>query len=92
MARLDPVHDFASIGAALIGIDPVPEQRLKRAVTPVLVPNGGANNRDGDAERLAAMIPGAVAVVAGSADHALACSDDDFQSALVSFLREHWQH
>jgi pimeloyl-ACP methyl ester carboxylesterase len=92
MARLDPVHDFASIGAALIGLDPVPVTRLEDAATPVLVLNGGGDDPDDAAIRLAAMIPGADALVAGSADHALACSDDDFQSALVSFLRERWQH
>ena len=89
-ARLDPVHDFASLGAALIGLDAVPVQRLSDAVAPVLVLNGGGDNPDEDASRLAAMIPGAVAVVAGSGDHGLACSGDEFQAALVAFLCQRW--
>lgn len=91
-ARLDPIHDFAAIGAALIGLDAVPVERLKAASVPVMVLNGGGDNVDNDAHQLAVMIPGAVGVVAGSGNHGLAPSDDEFQSSLVSFLRRRWPH
>jgi len=90
LARLDPVHDFESIGAALIGLDAIPPDRLNGAVTQVLVLNGGDDNPDQGAERLASMIPSATAEIAGSSDHGLACSDDDFQAALISFLAQRW--
>jgi pimeloyl-ACP methyl ester carboxylesterase len=89
-ARLDPVHDFGSIGAALIGMEPVPVDRLAAAEVPVLVLNGGKDDGDGDAASVAAMIPGARAAVIGDGDHAFALSDDAFHAALTSFLRERW--
>ena len=90
-ARLDPVHDFDSIGAAMIGMDAVPADRFANVEMPVLVLNGGDDDEDGDAAALAALIPGAVAVVAGSADHNMASSDHDFQTALVSWVQRQWQ-
>lgn len=89
-ARLDPVHDFESLGAALMGLDGVPVDRLSAATVPVLVLNGGADDPEESAAALAAMIPGATASVVGSADHGFACSDDDFQGALVAFLSQGW--
>jgi pimeloyl-ACP methyl ester carboxylesterase len=89
-ARLDPVHDFESIGAALLGLEGVPADRLSAATVPVLVLNGGRDDPEGSAAALAAMIPGASASVSGSSDHGFACSDDDFHAALVSFLSRGW--
>lgn len=89
-ARLDPVHDFDSIGAAMIGMDAVPADCFVNVQVPVLVLNGGDDDQGGDAAALAGLIPGAVAVVAGSADHNMASSDHDFQTALVSWLQQQW--
>ena len=89
-ARLDPIHDFESIGAALLGLEAAPVNRLSAATAAVFVLNGGGDNPNDDAAKLARMIPGAVDATRGSADHGLACSDDDFQVAVVSFLRERW--
>ena len=89
-ARVDPNHDFAAIGAALIGLEPPPPGWLSTASVPVLVLNGGNDDPDDAAARLAALIPGATAVVAGDGTHALAPSDPKFQHALVEFLRATW--
>jgi pimeloyl-ACP methyl ester carboxylesterase len=89
-ARLDPVHDFDSIGAAMIGMDAVPADCFAKVEVPVLILNGGGDDDDGDAAALAALIPGAVAMVAGAADHNMASSDHDFQAALVSWLQQQW--
>lgn len=89
-ARLDPVHDFESLGAAFLGLEGVPVDRLRAATVPVLVLNGGGDDPEDSAATLAAMIPGATARVVGSADHGFACSDDGFQAALVSFLSQGW--
>jgi pimeloyl-ACP methyl ester carboxylesterase len=89
-ARLDDAHDFESLGAAMIAFEPVERSRLAWARCPVLVLNGGDDDGDGDAERLAAMIPGARAQVAGDADHGMACSNTDFQQALVDFVTSNW--
>jgi len=89
-ARLDPVHDFGSIGAAWIGIEPVPAERLESATVPVLVLNGGNDDGDGNAQRVAAAIPGARSATVGDGDHMMATYDDAFHDAVVSFLREHW--
>ena len=48
-------------------------------MVPVLVLNGGGENPDDDASRPAVRILGAVALVAGSGDFGLACSDDEFR-------------
>lgn len=89
-ASLDPIHDFGSIGAALIGLEPVPGERLAATTVPVLVVNGAGDDRDGNAATLASSIPGAVARVAGEGDHVMAPSDPVFQAAVVSFLRARW--
>ena len=89
-ARLDPMHDFESLGAAFLGLESVPADRLSAAMVPVLVLNGGGDDPEDSAAKLAAMIPGATASVVGSADHGFACSDDGFQAALISFLSQHW--
>lgn len=68
-AGLDPFHDFASIGAALIGLQPTPPARLDAASIPVLVVNGGGDNPDDDVASLSAMIPGSRGAIAGTADH-----------------------
>lgn len=57
-ARLDETHDFASLGAAAFGLEPIAADSPARIAVPVLVLNGGADNGDDDAARLAAMIPG----------------------------------
>ncbi len=88
-ARLDPMHDFESIGAALIALEPVPRERLATATVPVMVINGGDDGPE-DVEPLAAMIPGAVGVVAGDGNHGTACSDDAFQIAVVGFVTRQW--
>lgn len=89
-ARLDPVHDFGSIGAAWIGMEPVPAERLEAAQVPVLVVNGGNDDGDGDAARVASAIPGAHSVVVGEGDHMMAMYDDAFHDTVVSFLRGRW--
>jgi pimeloyl-ACP methyl ester carboxylesterase len=88
-ARLDPVHDFASIGAALLALEATPRERLAAATVPVMVINGGDDGPEG-VEPLAAVIPGAVGVVAGDGNHGMACSDDDFQVAVVRFVTSQW--
>lgn len=89
-ARLDPVHDFESIGAALIGFERAPLARLANAAMPVIVLNAGGDNGDAKAETLAHLIPGAVSMVVGEANHGMACSDAVFQDALVSFISAQW--
>jgi pimeloyl-ACP methyl ester carboxylesterase len=89
-ARLDTVHDFASIGAAAIGITPVPLECLTAPKAPVLVINGGNDDGTNDAATLAAMIPGAVSTVIGEGNHGTAPSDPLFQAAIVDFLQRHW--
>ena len=89
-ARLDPVHDFDSIGAAMIGLDAVPADCFAETTIPVMVLNGGSDDDGGAAATLAALIPGAIAVVTGNVDHNMACSDESFQNALVSFVRQQW--
>lgn len=89
-ARLDPVHDFESIGAAFLGLENVPADRLNAAAVPVMVLNGGGDDPDDSAATLAAMIPRAIGSAVGSANHGFACSDDDFQAALVPFLSQRW--
>jgi len=89
-ARLDPDHDFGSIGAAYIGMEPVPRARLAAANVPVIVINGGHDDGDGNAAKVAAMIPGARSVVAGDGDHMTTCYDDAFHVAVISFLHAQW--
>ena len=89
-ARLDPDHDFGSIGAAFLGMEPAPRARLEAADVPVAVINGGNDDGDGNAAKVAAMIPGARSVVAGDGDHMTACYDDAFHAAVISFLRDQW--
>ena len=69
-------------------MDAVPADCFAELQVPVLVRNG--DDQGGDAAALAALIPGAVAVVTGSADHNMASSDHDFQTALVSCLQRQW--
>jgi pimeloyl-ACP methyl ester carboxylesterase len=88
LAELDDVHDFESIGAALIGFEPVEQARLADASFPVLVLNGGAD--EGDAAGLAELLPQARAVIAGPRDHASAYRDDEFQGALLDFVTDNW--
>jgi pimeloyl-ACP methyl ester carboxylesterase len=88
LAVLDAVHDFDSIGAALIGLEPVDREQLRLASFPVLVLNGEADPSDGAA--LAALIPGARADRAGPLDHASAYCATEFQSALVDFVTASW--
>lgn len=88
-AQLD-VHDFASIGAALTGVSQAPRERLAGARCPVLVQNGGNDDGEGDAARLAALIPGARALVVGAGDHGSAVFEAEFVDALVGFLSENW--
>jgi hypothetical protein len=57
---------------------------------PVMVLNGGDDNPDDSAAKLAAMIPGAIASAVGSANPGFACSDDDFQAVFVLFLSQRW--
>jgi pimeloyl-ACP methyl ester carboxylesterase len=86
----DPDHELQSVGAALLGLDPVPADRLSGAGVPVLVLNGGADDGPGGAGRLAALIPGAVAAVVGGADHPGAPHDPAYQAALLDFLGRRW--
>ena len=89
-ARLDPIHDFASIGAAMIGCEAVSPERLARASVPVLVLNGADDDGDDAAAKLARLVPGAVAVIGGTGDHGMAPSDPEFHAPLVAFLRQGW--
>jgi len=89
-ARSDPNHDFAAIGAALIGLEGAPRQRLTDASIPVLVVNGAQDDGDKDAATLAAMIPDATGIVIGESNHALAPSDPAIQQAILTFLRSQW--
>ena len=88
LARLDGVHDFESIGAALIGLEAVERDRLGDASFPVLVLNGGADG--GDAAALASLIPHAKAALAGPRDHATAYCAAEFQGALLDFVTTGW--
>jgi non-heme chloroperoxidase len=92
VARLDPVHDFGSIGASWIafGAEPVPDERLASATVPVLVVKGGGDNGDDEAARIAAMIPGAQAAVVGDRDHNTTPNGEAFHDTVLSFLREQW--
>ena len=89
-ARLDPVHDFESIGAAMIAMAPITDPWERVAECSVLILNGGNDDGDGDASKLASLIPGAVSMVAGNGDHGMAPSDRLFQNALVGFLQASW--
>jgi pimeloyl-ACP methyl ester carboxylesterase len=89
-ARLDSDHDFSSLAAAAEAHEELPVERLGRAACPVLVLNGGDDDRGGRAAALAALVPGARAAVVGHANHAMACSDDAFLGALVSFIASNW--
>ncbi len=91
-ARLDPVHDFDSIGAAMIGVDPITGPWERVAGVSVLVLNGGNDDGDGDAARLASLIPGAESRVVGIGDHGMAPSDRLFQDELLGFLAESWSN
>jgi pimeloyl-ACP methyl ester carboxylesterase len=85
-ARLDSDHDFSSLAASAEAYEEPSRERLGRAVCPVLVLNGGNDDDGGRAGALAALIPGARAVVVGHADHAMACSDEAFLTVLLDFL------
>ena len=88
-ARLDPMHDFESIGAALLALEPVPRERLAAATVPVI----GDQRRGRRPRRCRATRgndPGAVGVVAGEGNHGTACSDDAFQIAVVGFVTRQW--
>ena len=89
-AELDPLHDCASIGAALIGLEPIPRARLEAANLPVLVVNGAGDNPDDDVATLSALIPGSIGAVAGAADHGTAPSDDAYQREIIEFLCRQW--
>ena len=88
-ARLDSEHDFLSLAASAEGHEDPPVERLAKAACPVLVLNGGDDD-GGRAVALAALIPGARAAVIGHANHAMACSDEAFQSAVVDFVTSNW--
>ena len=88
-ARLDSEHDFLSLAASAEGHEDPPVERLAKAACPVLVLNGGDDD-GGRAVALAALIPGARAAVIGHANHAMACSDQAFQGALVDFVTSNW--
>lgn len=89
-ARLDDAHHFPSLGAAALGLEPIPSDSLRRIHRTVLVLNGGGDNGDDDAAQLAAMIPGATSAVVGTANHGTACSDREFQNALLEFVTGQW--
>lgn len=89
-ARLDAVHDFASLGAAMIGFDLVARDCVNSTNVPVLVLKGGQDDGDGDTAELAEIIPGAEAVVAGEGNHGTAPSDPDFHSVLATFIKRNW--
>jgi pimeloyl-ACP methyl ester carboxylesterase len=84
------VHDVASIGAALTGMSQAPRERLAMTSCAVLVLNGGDDDGNDDAARLAALIPGARALVVGHGDHASAVHDGAYIGELVAFLAERW--
>ena len=71
-------------------MDPVPAERLETAQVPVMVVNGGNDDGDGEAARVAAAIPGAMSIVVGDGNHMMTMYDDAFHDAVVSFLRNHW--
>jgi pimeloyl-ACP methyl ester carboxylesterase len=89
-ARLDRDHDFLSLAATAEAHEAPPLERLGRAACPVLVLNGGGDDAGGRAAALAALIPGARAAVVGRANHAMACSDEAFLTALVDFVTSNW--
>lgn len=89
-ARLDPVHDFDSIGAALLGLDAITGPWAPVAGVAVLVLNGGDDDGDDDATKLASLIPGAGSKVAGTGNHGMAPSDRPYQDALIAFLKASW--
>jgi pimeloyl-ACP methyl ester carboxylesterase len=87
--RLDPDTATAGVGAALIGLEPAPPDRLTAARVPVTVLNGSQDYPE-DADALAALIPGAVGAVAGVGDHPTSPSDDEYQREIVDILARHW--
>ena len=89
-ARLDPIHDFDSIGAAMIGIESITDPWTPVAGVAVMVLNGGDDDGDDDAARLASLIPGAISKVAGACNHGMAPSDPPYQDALIEFIEDNW--
>jgi hypothetical protein len=89
-SRLDRDHDFPSLAATAEAPEAPPLERLGQAACPVPVLNGGDDDDGGRAAALAGLIPGARAAVVGHANHAMACSDEAFLTALVDFVTSNW--
>jgi pimeloyl-ACP methyl ester carboxylesterase len=61
---------------------------LRRLVMPVLVAVGERDEVAGSAERLAALIPGARALIIPARDHMQATGDKVYKQGVLAFLHE----
>jgi pimeloyl-ACP methyl ester carboxylesterase len=80
--------DLKALAACIRGSrDPISSDDLKRLQCPVLVAVGSADVIGGSAKDLAALIPGAQAMVMEGRDHMKAVGDRAYKDAVTEFLR-----
>lgn len=80
--------DLKALAACIRGSrDPISAQALQALACPVLVAVGSEDVIGGAAEELAALIPGAEALVIADRDHMKAVGDRRYKDAVVAFLR-----
>jgi pimeloyl-ACP methyl ester carboxylesterase len=81
--------DLRALAACLRGSRrTIDREEVGRIAVPVLVAVGGKDEIAGSPQKLAALIPGARALVIGDRDHMLAVGDKVFKAGVLDFLSE----
>jgi pimeloyl-ACP methyl ester carboxylesterase len=81
--------DLRALAACLRGSrQTLDREEVRRIAVPVLVAVGGKDQIAGSPQELAALIPGARALVIGDRDHMLAVGDRVFKAGVLDFLEE----
>jgi pimeloyl-ACP methyl ester carboxylesterase len=81
--------DLRALAACLRGSrQTLDREEARRIAVPVLVAVGGNDQIAGSPQELAALIPGARALVIGDRDHMLAVGDRVFKAGVLDFLEE----
>jgi pimeloyl-ACP methyl ester carboxylesterase len=82
--------DLLALAACILGQrEPIRVEQVKKIAIPVLVAVGEKDQVAGSPQALAALIPGAKALVIPRRDHMLATGDRAFKAGVLEFLAEH---